>query len=139
MFSKKTRILVVDDVEMMRGLVSRMLGELDYLEVDVAVDGQDAWDRLEAAKKEGESYGLVISDVMMPRMSGIELLKKVRESKELKDIPFIVLSADVETNHVMDAIKSGVNQYILKPFNSTTLAEKLKATFDALNKNPEGT
>lgn len=134
MFSKKTRILVVDDVEMMRGLVSRMLNELDFQDIDVAEDGQQAWEKIEVAHGEGESYGLVISDVMMPRMTGIELLKKVRESKDLKEIPFIVLSADVETNHVMDAIKSGVNQYILKPFNSNTLAEKLKATHDALNK-----
>lgn len=72
---------------------------------------------------------LVISDWNMPKMTGIEFLKAVRADDGLKAVPFIMVTPETEKEEIMEAVQTGVNQYIVKPFNANQLEEKIKAIF----------
>jgi two-component system chemotaxis response regulator CheY len=131
MFPNTTKILVVDDMLTMRKLVIRCLRELGFANITEADDGETAWPQLETAAKGGLPFQLVISDWNMPKLPGIELLKKVRGSDATKGVPFIFITAEAEMGQVMDAIKSGASSYITKPFTPATLKEKLVAVHAA--------
>jgi two-component system chemotaxis response regulator CheY len=121
MFNFNIKVLVVDDFPTMRRIVKNLLKQLGFENIDEAEDGIQALNKL----KSGE-YGLVISDWNMPNMEGIELLRNVRQSPEpLKSIPFLMVTAEAEKEKVIEAIKSGVDNYIVKPFTAELLTEKL--------------
>ncbi|MEE9118511.1 MAG: response regulator, partial [Calditrichia bacterium] len=82
---------------------------------------------LRALKK--EKYDLIFCDWNMPDMSGMEVLKKIRSDDELKDIPFIMVTAKAEEEKILAAIKAGVSNYILKPFTAKTINETLMKVF----------
>jgi len=65
----------------------------------------------------------------MPKMNGLELLKSIRSDDNLKDIRFIMVTAEAQKENVIEAIKHGVNQYVVKPFTLKTLKEKLEKVF----------
>lgn len=114
MFEKefeKQHILVVDDNEMNRDMLGRRLERKGIL-VSVAVDGSDALRKLEE-----ESFDLVLLDIMMPDMSGIEVLQKVRETKNLEELPIIMVTAKAQDDDVIDALDKGANDYVTKPIN----------------------
>lgn len=134
MFPADTKILVVDDMLTMRKLVIRALKDLGFTNISDADDGETAWPILETAAKGGIPFQLVISDWNMPKLPGIELLKKVRGSDLTKGLPFVFITAEAEMNQVMEAIKSGASNYITKPFTPATLKDKLTAVHAATSK-----
>ena len=79
----------------------------------------------EFEKMKKKKYGLVISDWNMEPMTGLQLLKEVRADTKLKDLPFIMITAEAKTENVVMAKKAGVSNYIVKPFNAETLKGKL--------------
>jgi two-component system chemotaxis response regulator CheY len=90
----------------------------------------DAEDGQSALKKLGdESADLVISDWNMPKMTGIEFLKAVRSDGGLKELPFLMVTSEADKEKIMEAVKEGVSQYIVKPFNAKQLEEKIKEIF----------
>lgn len=125
MFPSNTKTLVVDDMMTMRKIVKKCLKDGAQIEADEAVDGNEAWAKIELAVKSGQPYQLIISDWNMPNMLGIELLKKVRENETLKTIPFILVTAESEASQVTEGIKAGVSSYIVKPFSANDFMEKL--------------
>ncbi len=125
----KMKILVVDDFSTMRRIVKNILKQLGYENIDEAEDGVQAYSKL----KNG-GFGFVVSDWNMPNMDGIELLKKVRSDPELKDMPFLMVTAEAEKEKVVEAIKAGVNNYIVKPFTAEVLKEKMDKIFEKLGK-----
>jgi two-component system chemotaxis response regulator CheY len=110
----------------MRKLVSKYLKDIGFLNITEAPDGADALPLLETAVAGHVPFQLIISDWYMPKMPGIELLKRVRAGDQLKGTPFVFLTAENEAGQVMEAIKLGVNNYITKPFTPATLKEKLE-------------
>ncbi|GHF17052.1 response regulator [Kordiimonas sediminis] len=119
---KDMPILIVDDYKTMLRIVRNLLKQLGFDNVDEATDGSQA-----LAKARSKSYGLIISDWNMEPMTGYELLKEVRADSQLKDTPFIMVTAESKTDNVIAAKKAGVNNYIVKPFNAATLKQKLSA------------
>jgi len=113
-------ILVVDDYKTMIRIIRNLLKQLGFNNVDEAADGAEALTKLRA-----KPYGLVISDWNMEPMTGYELLKEVRADVKLKDLPFIMVTAESKTENVIAAKKAGVNNYIVKPFNAATLKGKM--------------
>jgi two-component system chemotaxis response regulator CheY len=111
-----TPILIVDDYHTARDIVSKLLNELGFKNIDAAASGAEA-----LKKMREKSYGLVIADWNMESMAGIELLKKIRADEKLKNIPFIVISADSKPENVAAIKQAGMNAYITKPFNADTL------------------
>ena len=117
---KNMPILIVDDYKTMLRIVRNLLKQLGFDNVDEATDGAEA-----LGKARAKSYGLIISDWNMEPMTGYELLKEVRADNQLKDTPFIMVTAESKTDNVIAAKKAGVNNYIVKPFNAATLQQKL--------------
>jgi len=120
MADPKMNILVVDDFSTMRRIIKNVLKQLGYVNILEADDGRTA---LEVMKK--EKIDFVISDWNMPQMSGLELLKAIRTSEEWKDLPFLMITAEGQKEHVIEAVKHRVSDYIVKPFTPETLMEKI--------------
>ena len=118
------RILVVDDFITMRRIIKGSLKKIGFNNVIEAEDGSMA---LTEMKK--EKVDLVISDWNMPHMTGIELLKAIRKDEHLKDVPFIMVTAEGQRENVLNAVHEGVNNYVIKPFTPEILAEKIKKVF----------
>jgi two-component system chemotaxis response regulator CheY len=120
-------ILIVDDFPTMRKIVKSVLKQLGYQNVAEAEDGQIALNML----KHNPHIEFVVSDWNMPNMTGIELLKAVRADPKLKHLPFLMVTAEADKDNIVEAVKSGVNNYIVKPFNAATMKEKIEKIFTA--------
>lgn len=115
-------ILIVDDYKTMLRIIRNLLKQLGFNNVDEATDGSAALQKLR-----DKEYHLVISDWNMEPMSGMQLLMEVRADTKLKDLPFIMITAESKTENVIAAKEAGVSNYIVKPFNAATLKTKLAA------------
>ncbi len=118
------RILVVDDFSTMRRIIKNILRSLGYNNVIEADDGTTALVKLNA-----EKVDFVITDWNMPKMSGLELLKEIRSSDALKHIPILMVTAEALQENIVAAIKAGVSNYVVKPFDAATISEKMEKIF----------
>lgn len=125
MIDLKMKILVVDDFATMRRIIKNILRELGYENIFEADSGLSA---LEILKRENINF--IISDWNMPQMSGIELLKAVRNSEVWQDMPFLMVTAEGQKENVLEAAKNKVSNYIVKPFNAEVLKEKINKIFE---------
>ena len=117
-------VLVVDDSGTMINIQRSLLRQLGFNDIDDAQDGPAA-----LTKMRNRRYGLVISDWNMEPMSGYDFLREVRSDPVLKRTPFIIVTAEAKTEHVIAAKKAGVSNYIVKPFNAESLRMKIEAVF----------
>jgi two-component system chemotaxis response regulator CheY len=124
MFDLKMRVLVVDDMMTMRKLVTKCCKEIGFTDFVEAADGALAFAELEKANP---PIGLVISDWNMPNLTGLDFLKKVRADARFKALPFVLVTAEAEQSQVVEAVKAGVTNYVVKPFTAQILKEKLEA------------
>ncbi len=124
MFAPTTKVLVVDDMSTMRKIVSKSVQGLGMTDIADAVDGVDAWAKIEAANP---PFQLIISDWNMPNMTGIDLLKKVRGDARFAKTPFILVTAESEASQVKEAVVAGVTNYLVKPFTPEMFQQKLEA------------
>lgn len=121
---KTMKILVVDDFSTMRRIVKNILRQLNFNTIVEADDGSTALDILQK-----EKIDMVVSDWNMPKMTGLELLKAIRSDDALKDIPFLMVTAEAQQENIIEAVKSGVSNYIVKPFTAETLGQKIDQIF----------
>ncbi|MBW2609247.1 MAG: chemotaxis response regulator CheY [Deltaproteobacteria bacterium] len=121
---KSIRVLVVDDFATMRRILKGVLKQLGFGNIVEADDGAIA---LQELKK--EKVGLIVSDWNMPNMNGLDLLKEVRGDDNLKDIPFLMVTAEGQKENVVRAVQAGVSNYIVKPFTPETFSAKLEKVF----------
>jgi two-component system chemotaxis response regulator CheY len=124
MFDPNMGVLVVDDAAAMRRIIKSALNELGFTNIREAENGRMALDELKRKKAD-----LVVSDWNMPVMTGIDLLKAIRADDGLKSIPILMVTAEAKPENIMEAVKAGVNNYIVKPFTAKTLQEKLNKIF----------
>jgi len=117
-------VLIVDDYKTMLRIIRNLLKQLGFENIDEATDGGTALTKLR-----DRNYGLVISDWNMEPMTGLQLLKEVRADSRLKQIPFVMITAESKTENVVAAKEAGVTNYIVKPFNAATLKQKLSAIY----------
>ncbi|PIE61963.1 MAG: response regulator [Desulfobacterales bacterium] len=115
------KVLVVDDFATMRRILKNILKQLGFKNLVEADDGATAWGVLEA-----QEIDLIISDWNMPKMTGLELLKKVRANGKYKDIPFLMVTAEAQKQNVIEAVQAGVSNYVVKPFTAESISEKLE-------------
>ena len=118
------KILVVDDFITMRRIIKGSLKKKGFNNVVEAEDGDIA-----LAEMKREKIDLVISDWNMPKMTGLDLLRIMRKDEDLKDIPFIMVTAEGQRENVLQAVHEGVNNYVVKPFTPEILAEKIQKVF----------
>ena len=117
---KNVPVLIVDDYKTMLRIIRNLLKQLGFDNVDEATDGSAALQKLR-----DRDFGLVISDWNMEPMTGLQLLKEVRADTNLRDLPFIMITAESKSENVIAAKEAGVSNYIVKPFNAATLKGKL--------------
>ncbi len=123
MYDAAIKVLVVDDMLTMRKIVSKACKDIGLTNLVEAADGQKAW---EVINNPEHTVGLIISDWNMPNCTGIELLKRVRGDSRFKALPFVLLTAESEGVQVAEAVKAGVDNYIIKPFTAEILKKKLE-------------
>jgi len=124
MKKKNKKILIVDEVEIMRSLIKSTLKTVGYQFFYFAEDGVEA---LSVCRD--NSIDLIISNWGMPKMDGLELLKNIRAMDKTQHIPILMLSSETEEWKVLQAIDSGVNDFIVKPFIAKTLYKKVELIF----------
>jgi two-component system chemotaxis response regulator CheY len=115
------KILLVDDSRTIRNIQRNVLGQLGHSEILEAGDGVEALQVLKVSQPD-----LMLVDWNMPNMDGLTLVKTVRETN--KDLPIIMCTTEAEKVRVLEAIKAGVNNYVVKPFTAETMAEKIEQT-----------
>jgi two-component system, chemotaxis family, chemotaxis protein CheY len=129
MFSLDTKFLVVDDFATMRKIIKKVLSELGYTQIEEADDGKPAFELIQSHYAAGKPFHFVISDWNMPGMTGIDLLKNCKSTPHLKDMPFMLVTAESEQKNIIEAAKAGVSDYVVKPFNAQTLKGKLERVY----------
>ncbi len=125
---KNMKVLVVDDFSTMRRIVKNLLRDLGFTNTVEADDGQTALPILEAG-----GIDFLVTDWNMPGMTGIELLKAVRENPDLVDLPVLMVTAEAKREQIIMAAQAGVNGYVIKPFTAATLKEKIEKIFERID------
>ena len=121
------KILLVDDSKTMRNIQKKVLETLGGVEFAEAGDGLEA---LTAIAATPGGFNLILVDWNMPNMDGITLVGRIREKD--KRTPLIMVTTEAEKTRVVDAIKAGVNNYVIKPFTPPALLEKVNQTLDKM-------
>ena len=116
------RILIVDDSSTMRRIIGNVVMQLGFAkdDFDEAEDGVKAWKLLSESH-----YDVILTDWNMPNMNGLDLVKKTRGEGAHQKTPIIMITTEGGKGEVITALKAGVNNYIVKPFNAQILKEKL--------------
>lgn len=131
MSDKKETILIAEDSPPNRKILGHLLEKLDYNVIECS-DGQEAWNFY---LKEESVDGLVaiFSDIMMPSMDGLGLLKNVRKTNKYKETPFVLITAVSDKDYIVQAKSLNVSGYILKPVTFQRMTKKLKELFPSKN------
>ncbi len=114
------KVLIVDDSTIMRKIISGVLTKLNVKDMIEAVDGVEAV----AKASENDDIGLILMDWNMPNMSGIDAVKKIRADGN--KVPIVMCTTEAEKERVIEAIKAGCNDYLIKPFNPKDIETKLE-------------
>lgn len=121
------KILSVDDSATMRKIIGRVVAMLGY-EFLEASNGADALALLE---RDRHDIALVIMDINMPEMDGIQALEAIKGDPALKDLPVMMVTTDSDRARIIQAVKAGAANYVTKPFTHDDLAAKIAATLGA--------
>lgn len=119
--------LVVDDFSTMRRIVRNLLKEHGFTNVSEAEDGHQALNRLHLGGIE-----FVVTDWNMPNMDGLALLQAIRATPNLRHLPVLMVTAEAKKENIVAAAQAGADGYIVKPFTSATLKEKMDKIFSKL-------
>lgn len=117
-------ILVVDDDDGIRLMLENKLSKLGF-RVAIAANGLHALQKVRA----NEKYDLIICDLKMPGMSGLDFLKAIRSDERLRELPVLLITGYPEKQKIMDVVRTGVNRVLLKPFKHTQLVSLVDEIF----------
>ena len=117
------RILVVDDSRIMRNIVKNTLKAMYNIEEGFveASNGEEAWSILQSSQ-----IDLVLLDWNMPLLNGIDLLRRLRANDKFKSLPIIMVTSEAAKYNVVEAVKAGINDYLIKPVTEKNLYEKVR-------------
>ncbi len=119
---KNLSILIVDDIGSIRSVLREMLNKIGFGKVTEAESGEEA---LLLIEEGNEKFDIVMTDWSLPQMSGTDLLRAIRNDPGTRTLPVLMATAKASPNELSEAINSGVNDYLVKPFNINQLREKL--------------
>jgi len=118
------KVLVVDDFATMRKIVRNILKQIGFTNIVEADDGANALSIIKEDK-----IDFVVTDWNMPNMTGLELLRNIRATEKAKNTPVLMVTAEGLADNVVDAVKAGVDNYIVKPFTAETVQAKIEQIF----------
>lgn len=122
------KILVVDDDEMTRHFLSHILAQQGFMP-ETAMDGSQA-----VALMQEKSFDIVLLDIEMPVMNGLETLKKIRQRFPKKDLPVLMVTANDQSSEIVLALDMGANDYVLKPLDVPVLFARIRAHLETVRK-----
>ncbi|GFM49458.1 response regulator [Pseudomonas cichorii] len=125
---KNMKILIVDDFSTMRRIIKNLLRDLGFTNTSEADDGITALPMLQSG-----SFDFLVTDWNMPGMTGIDLLRQVRQDERLKSLPVLMVTAEAKREQIIEAAQAGVNGYVVKPFTAQVLQEKIEKIFERVN------
>lgn len=125
----KRKVLLMDDMITLRDALVSTLKKMGFADITTAADGLQGLERATEAAKSGQPFELIFSDIMMPKCTGIEFLKKARGIEDYKTIPIIMITSESELTTVLEAVEAGASSYILKPFNAKIIEQKIADVF----------
>lgn len=126
-------VLIVDDYPSMRRTIGDIMRRFGFSNLAYAEDGQMAWEMMQEGR-----YELALLDLSMPRMSGFELLRLIRcPGGEFADVAVLAITGEAEQERVVEAVRSGVDNYIVKPFTPGTLERKLREVMARRGSRPD--
>jgi two-component system chemotaxis response regulator CheY len=121
-------VMIVDDQQSMRGICKYILTQLGFTNIIEAKSGRDALGKLEKG-----TVDLIISDWNMEDIDGLTLLRVIRKHPKTQSMPFIMATGRSDKEQVKEAISSGVNNYIIKPFDASTMKKRIEAVIGTLS------
>lgn len=123
---RNLNVLVVDDISAVRHILAQILRGLGVEgRIDTAGDGLEAWEMMQS-----NNYSVVICDIRMPRMNGLELRRLLRATPRFAELPFLMITGEVSEDIMALAVESKWDGYLLKPFPSAVLEKRLLKLLD---------
>lgn len=117
------KVLIIDDVASLRELLIHTMQTIGFKQIEQAENGIDALKKCRLQKE--EPFDLIMCDINMPEMDGIDFVTNIREVKEYTTKPIIMVSTESEVNIILEAISKGANDYVLKPAEKEILEKKI--------------
>jgi len=125
------KVLVVDDISAVRNILCQVIRTLGVEgRIDGAKDGLEAWEMVQSG-----DYDMVVCDIRMPRMNGLELKKLLRATPRLADLPFLMITGEVSEEMMASAVEGELDGYLLKPFPSAALKKRMLQLLGNNNNN----
>jgi two-component system chemotaxis response regulator CheY len=121
---KNSHFLIVDDSVHMRNIIADSLKQLGFGDITMAESVKEAESKMASMER---PVDIILCDINMPGETGIDFLKKIRTNEKYKDLPFLLITTDTQKGSVVNALMSGVSNYIVKPFNLEGLTQRLDA------------
>lgn len=121
-FLKQKSVLLIDDEDEIKSLLSNYLAKsnIDESRIVFASDGREALHKIQ-----NQEFGLIIVDLLMPKMNGLQLIKEIKIRAKYKDIPVVIISGTLEADSVKTAISLGINNILVKPFTYNLFIERI--------------
>jgi two-component system chemotaxis response regulator CheY len=116
------RFLIVDDSSTMRRIIINTLNKLGHKECHEAANGREGVERLAAAQ-----FDMVITDWNMPEMNGVDFVRAVRANEATRELPVLMVTTNAGEDDIVEALRAGANNYVVKPFTPDTIREKILA------------
>jgi two-component system chemotaxis response regulator CheY len=116
------RFLVVDDSTTMRRIIINTLHKVGYKDCSEAANGREGMEHLVE-----KGADVVITDWNMPEMSGIEFIRAIRANASTRDLPVLMVTTNAAKDDIVEALKAGINGYVVKPFTPDTIKQKIEA------------
>jgi len=124
---KNLRILIVDDMPAVRSILRDMLNSAGSEHIDEVEDADSAWENLSTSR--GLEFDLLLLDVVLPGMSGLDLVRAVRSNPHFNELRILMVTSEGRLDHVGEAVRCGANGYLVKPFTDERLIEVIGALF----------
>ena len=128
-FKKTAKILITDDSATFRKMLRKILEEQGFTHIEEASNGREAWDTLRNAEA---AFDLLLCDIHMPEINGIELLKKLRADVRFKQVPFILVTSESDKKVMAEGVLAGASHYLTKPVTADALLQRMASVASKL-------
>ncbi len=134
----KKHVLVADDAEHIANDVKNILSKIGFKNISTASNGKIALDLFKKSLSSEDPIELILSDLYMPEMGGLDLLKEIRKEKNSVTLPFLIYTSVTNKDEILNLLKHGANNYIIKPAAINDFIGKISSVFDHMNGEQEG-
>lgn len=133
MFQPDARFLIIDDSKVARDIIRVALHQLQYENVDEVKNGKEGLEKIMASVESRSPYALVVCDIEMPELGGLQLLEEVRKDERTSQLPFVMITTEAGRDAVMKAVMSGISGYLVKPVGVDDVKKKVADVYKLIH------